>query len=109
MTGVCSVGRGLRGTGDLTRGDCRMGGVWIGRDCIIILFLTRCVHLLVAYIYIVREGEYYIVSIESHAISMPRHICIYLSKVRLGFSSNHCQVECTSVFNNDHESRLCST
>lgn len=40
--GVCSVrGRGERGKGDWTRGDCCMGGDSTGRDCIIILVLTQ--------------------------------------------------------------------
>lgn len=34
-----------------TRGDCRMGGDWTGRDCIVMLFLTQVCALVVEYIY----------------------------------------------------------
>lgn len=44
-----------------TRGDCRMGGDWTGRDCIVMLFLTQVCALVVEYIYILRSYQYPII------------------------------------------------
>lgn len=33
--------RGGKGKRDWARGDCRIGGDWTGRDCIVMLLLTQ--------------------------------------------------------------------
>lgn len=40
---------------DWTRGDCRMGGDWTGRDCIVMLYLTQ----VCAIVFIFYEGNQY--------------------------------------------------